>query len=133
MVWWIGSKKSFGSRKIRHPVERVVVDQNGAEQGLFRLDIVRCAPIGRSAHVGSELQNVRIKWGHGARVLLELGQMRGGDQAPAARQAKAPNRLMPDSHNGCGEYRGRGGLPLDGVSRGAVASFKQKREGAWTN
>ena len=48
-------------QKIRHPVERVVVDQDRAQHALFRLDIVRCAPIGRSSRVGSELENVRIK------------------------------------------------------------------------
>ena len=48
-------------QKIRHPVERVVVDQDRAEQALFRLDIVRCAPIGRGSRVGSEFQDVRIK------------------------------------------------------------------------
>ena len=35
--------------KVRNPVERVVVDQDRAQQALFRLDIVRCAPIGRSS------------------------------------------------------------------------------------
>ena len=55
----------FRLQKVRHPVERVVVDQNRAQQALFRLDIVRCAPIGRSSRVGGELENVRIKWGHG--------------------------------------------------------------------
>jgi hypothetical protein len=54
----------FRLQKIRNPIERVVVDQDGAEQRLFRLDIVRCAPIGRSSRIGSELQNVRIKYGH---------------------------------------------------------------------
>jgi hypothetical protein len=55
----------FRLQKIRHPIERVVVDQNGAEQGLFRLDIVRCAPVRRSSRIGSELQDVRIRCGHG--------------------------------------------------------------------
>ena len=44
----------FRFQKVRHPVERVVVDEYGAKQRLFRLDIVRCAPIGRSSGVGSE-------------------------------------------------------------------------------
>ena len=35
-------------QEIRNPIERVVVDQDRAEKALFRLDIVRCAPIGRS-------------------------------------------------------------------------------------
>ena len=35
--------------EVRNPVERVVVDQDRAQQALFRLDIVRCAPIGRSS------------------------------------------------------------------------------------
>src|ERR1700692_1851244 len=95
----------FRLQEIPYPVERVVVDQDGAEQGLFRLDVVRGAPIGRSAHVGSELQDVRIKCGHGARGFLELGRMRGSDKAPVTRQAEAPRRLMPDSHNLCWESR----------------------------
>ncbi len=31
-VWWIGSKKCFGLEKVRNPVERVVVDQDRAQQ-----------------------------------------------------------------------------------------------------
>ena len=50
----------FWLQKIRNPVERVVVDQDRAQQALFRLDIVRCAPIGRSSRIGSELEDVRI-------------------------------------------------------------------------
>ena len=55
----------FRLQKIRYPVKGVVVDQDGAQQALFGLDIVRCAPIGRSSRIGRELENVRIKWGHG--------------------------------------------------------------------
>ncbi len=52
-------------QKVRHPIERIVVDQDGAQHALLGLDIVRCAPIGRSSRVGSEFENVRIKWRHG--------------------------------------------------------------------
>jgi hypothetical protein len=31
-------------QEVRNPVERLVVDENGAEQGLLRLDIVRGGP-----------------------------------------------------------------------------------------
>ena len=74
--------------KIRNPVERVIVDQDGAQQALFRLDIVRCAPIGRSSRVGGELEDVRIKCGHGLEVFLGLCRMRGGDRAPLPVTAK---------------------------------------------
>src|SRR5260370_40030265 len=114
----------FRLQKIRHPIERVVVDQNGAEQGLFRLDIVRRAPIGRSSRIGSELQNVRIKCGHGldyASHLVVIGILGlGGDKAPLPGMVKARTRLMPDSHNARWESRCWGGLALDGLS-GAVA------------
>jgi hypothetical protein len=55
----------FRLQKIRHPIERVVIDQDRAQKALLRLDIVRCAPIGRSCQVGSEPENVRISQGHG--------------------------------------------------------------------
>ena len=45
--------------KVGNPVERVVVDQDRAQQALFRLDIVRRAPEGRSSRVGGELEDVR--------------------------------------------------------------------------
>ena len=75
-------------QKVRNPVERVVVDQDRAQQALFRLDIVRRAPIGRSSRVGSELEDVRISQGHGQRVVLAMFcRMRGGDKAPARAQS----------------------------------------------
>ena len=80
-------------QKVRHPIERVVVDQDRAQQALLRLDIVRCAPIGRGCRVGSELEDVRIKRGHGSRVFVELCRMRGGDKAPPA--ARSESRNMP--------------------------------------
>ena len=40
-------------QEVRHPVERIVVDQDRAQQTLFRLDIVRCTAIGRGGRVGS--------------------------------------------------------------------------------
>ena len=36
-----GSKKCAGLEEVRDPVERLVVDQDGAEQRLLRLDVVR--------------------------------------------------------------------------------------------
>ena len=55
----------FRLEEVRNPVERVVVDQDRAQQALFRFDIVRRTPIGRSSRVGGELQDVRISQGHG--------------------------------------------------------------------
>ena len=89
--------------KIRNPVERVVVDQNRAQQALFRLDIVRRAPIGRSSRVGRELEDVRISQGHGFRLCFVFGLLilgfsdAGGDKAPLAGAAKAEAALCTDS------------------------------------
>jgi len=54
----------FRLQEVRYPVERVVIDQDRTEQGLFRLDVVRRTPIGRSSGIGGELEDVRIKEGH---------------------------------------------------------------------
>ena len=92
-------------QKIRDPVERVVVDQNRAQQALFRLDIVRCAPIGRSSRVGRELEHVRISQGHGLGVFFGFCRdCRGGAAIKrlSPGKAKAKTRLMPDSHKKCG-------------------------------
>jgi len=59
-------EKCFGSRKSETRVERVIVDQNRAQQTLFRFDIVRCAPIGRSSRFGASLSTFESK---GAMVL----------------------------------------------------------------
>jgi hypothetical protein len=47
-------------KKVRDPIERVVVDEDGAQQRLFGFNIVRRAPIGRSRRIGGEFENVRI-------------------------------------------------------------------------
>jgi len=44
-----GFEEVLRLQKVRYPIKSVVVDQYSAEQGLFRLDIVRRAPIGRSS------------------------------------------------------------------------------------
>ncbi len=54
----------FRLQKVRHTVEGVVVDQDRAQEALFRLDIVRCAAEGRSSRLGRELEDVRISQGH---------------------------------------------------------------------
>ena len=51
--------------EVRHPVERIVVDEDRAQQALFRLDIVRCGSIDRRSRVGSKLEDVRIECSHG--------------------------------------------------------------------
>src|SRR5262249_15855007 len=38
-------KEMAGLEKVGDPIERFVVDQNGAQQGLLRLDVVRCGAI----------------------------------------------------------------------------------------
>ena len=55
-------------QKVGNPVERVVVDQDRAQQALLRLDIVRRAPVDRSSRVGSEFEDVRISQSHGVRL-----------------------------------------------------------------
>ena len=89
-------------QKVRDPVESVVVDQDRAQQALFRLDIVRRAPIGRSSRIGRELEDVRISQGHG-RIMLpnwvgiwNLGA--GGDKAPVPRKAEAKARRLCTAH-----------------------------------
>src|SRR5882762_1429018 len=84
--------------KIRDPIERVVVDQNGAENALFRFDIVRRSAISRCSRVGRELENVRISQGH-LKFVLRILSDAGRDKAPPRSRVKAGSRLMPDSHN----------------------------------
>src|ERR1700722_11186492 len=94
-------EEMFGLEKIRHPIERVIIDQDRTQEALLRLDIVRCTPIGRGRRIGSELENVRIKCGHGLSCSLDfvvLGKW-GGDRAPLLPLAEARTCLMPDSHN----------------------------------
>ena len=59
MVWWIGSKKCLGLEKVRDPVERVIVHQDGAQKALLRLDTMGSAAESGGSRVGSEFQNVR--------------------------------------------------------------------------
>lgn len=60
-----GFEEMLCLEKVRDPIERVVVDQDRAQQALFCLDVVRCTAIGRTGPVGRELEHVRIKWCHG--------------------------------------------------------------------
>ncbi len=60
-------EEMLGFKEVRDAIERVVVDQDGAEQALFRLDIVRRRAIGRRSGVRRQLQNVRIR-GHAGRA-----------------------------------------------------------------
>ena len=117
-------EKMLGFEKIRHPIKRVVIDQDRAQQALFRLDIVGCAAIGRSWRIGGELENVRISRAMGSDCSLCLCgccRMRGGDKAPAVVPAEARTCLMPDSHNArCESWRSHA-LSLDGFLRGNLA------------
>ena len=45
-------EKMFRRQKIGNPVERFVIDQDRAQQRLFRLDIVRCGPVKRGRFFG---------------------------------------------------------------------------------
>jgi hypothetical protein len=65
---------------------------------------VRCAPVGRSSGFRRELENVRIRCGHGIRLIFGLGRCldsrgAGGDKAPLPSAVKASTCLMHDSHN----------------------------------
>src|ERR1019366_9399216 len=80
---------------IRHPIERVIVDQYRAQHALFGLDIVRCAPIGRSSRVGSELENVRIKWSHGQDWFFGFCRMRGAIERHSPAERKQQRALCP--------------------------------------
>ncbi|OIQ76958.1 hypothetical protein GALL_413520 [mine drainage metagenome] len=92
-------EEMLGFEKVRYPVKRIVVDQDRAQQALFRLDIVRCAPVDRNPRVRGELENVRrIKWGHGDRVFLEFWRMRGTDKAPVLWKAEARARRLCTVH-----------------------------------
>src|SRR6185437_5456574 len=99
----------LGFKEIRDAVERIIVDQDRAQQALFRLDVVRCAAVGRIWRVGRELEYVRISRGHGSigsSDLVVIGIDRsGGDKAPIAVAVKARTRLMHDSHmTSCESY-----------------------------
>ncbi len=52
-------------KKVRHAVERVVVDEDRAKQALFGLDIMRGRTISRGAGDGRQFQGGRIRGGHG--------------------------------------------------------------------
>ena len=62
----------FRLQKVRHAVEGVVVDQDRAQQALFRLDIVRCAAKRGGSGIGRELEDVRISQGHGRGYSADL-------------------------------------------------------------
>jgi hypothetical protein len=48
-----GLEEMLRLQEIRDPIERIIVDQNGAQQRLLRLDIVRRDPVGRSCVASS--------------------------------------------------------------------------------
>ena len=52
-------------KKVRHAIERVVVDEDRAQQALFGLDIMRGRTIGGGTGDGRQLQGGRIRGGHG--------------------------------------------------------------------
>ena len=56
------ARKVLGFQEVRHAIEGVVVDQHRADQGLFRLDVVRGDPIGRC--IGRGPTRSRIKCCH---------------------------------------------------------------------
>jgi hypothetical protein len=89
----------LGLEKVRNPVERVIIDQDGAQKALLRLDIMGSAAESGGSRIGSEFQNVRIKRGHVGLVFSKVWQMRGADKAPLLREAEAATGLMHDSHN----------------------------------
>ena len=82
-------------QEIRHPIERVIVDENRAQHALLRLDIVRCAPIGRSSRGGSEGKNVRIKDGHGQDWFFGCCRMRGAIERRSGAERKHERALCP--------------------------------------
>src|SRR5215831_15742453 len=71
-------------KEIRDPVEGVVVDQNGAQKALLRLDVMRRTPVCRVRRTACELEDGRMG--------------RGDDKAPLCGATKASIRLMHDSH-----------------------------------
>src|SRR5205814_4297715 len=77
-------------QKVRNPVERVVVDQDSAQQALLRLDIVRRAPVDRSSRVGSEFEDVRISQGHDVAYASIFGVVWIPERIPEAGGDKAP-------------------------------------------
>ncbi len=94
-------EKVFGFKEIRHPVEGVVVDEDRAQQSLFRFDVVRSGAVGRCRRIGRKLENVRISQCHGQlffRVLVRSWD-RGRDKAPVSCPRKGRVSLLPDSHN----------------------------------
>ena len=114
-------------QKIRHPIERVIVDQDRAQHALLGLDIVRCAPIGRSSRVGSELENVRIKWSHGSGLVLWILSDAGRDKAPLPRAAKAASALCPIHTMSVGESRARPHSRLTDLPTVSVASMETRK------
>jgi hypothetical protein len=59
-------EKVLRLEEVRDPVERVIVDQNRAQQALLGLDIMWCAAVGGGGRVGSKLEDVRIRGSHGS-------------------------------------------------------------------
>ena len=80
----------FRLQEVGNPVERVVVDQDRAQQALLRLDIVRGAPIGRSSRVGGELEDVRISQGHDLGICFAFWRFWTPERIPEAGGDKAP-------------------------------------------
>ena len=83
-------------QEVGDPVEGVVVDQDRAEQALFRLDIVRRAPKDRSSRVGGKLEDVRISQGHGGGYSsdwVEIGILRAGRAIKRPSPAKRKQKL----------------------------------------
>jgi hypothetical protein len=56
---------------------------------------VRCAPIGRSSRVGSEFENVRIRWSHGRDWFLGFWRMRGAIKRHSGAERKLERALCP--------------------------------------
>jgi hypothetical protein len=77
-------------QEVGNPVERIVVDENGAQQALLGLDLERSAQKDRRSRIGSELEDVRISQSHAFR----FGRCQdfckgGGDKAPVPEKAEA--------------------------------------------
>src|SRR5262249_55488348 len=83
----------FWLEEVGDAVKGVVVDQNGAQKALLRLDIVRRAPVGRGSCVGREVQDGRISQGHG-RVGLATFPAGCGAAIKRRRHAKRKQKLV---------------------------------------
>src|SRR5450432_1455133 len=61
-------EEMFRVEEIRDAIEGFVIDQDGSQQALLRLDVVRCGTKEWSRFYGL-LPGSRIKWGHGSLCL----------------------------------------------------------------